>query len=432
MHNSWIIPNIQKASFCLILCLISPLNTYTYAGVEPASSDEQIPLLPREFTRSDTYSSSAFESHVFDRSEIETNLSTKENITRPLPTTQKKRIRVLALAGGGVRGIMEAWIAQQIEEQTGRPISDIFHLIGGTSAGGTLATLLTEPESPDSSKPKYSAAFIVDTLLDRSHELFTYRWSSFFGFFGAKYRTDIYRNVFTDYLGEQTTDKTTAPTMVLAYNTISQQLESIKSWEGSIFRKTDAILATSAAETFFDAAHITPISTSRQAKGISQRTSQPRSPLPLLFTDGGTAANDPTLCLLMEALELYPDADEIELVSIGSGHYDRPIQREEITNAGLFTWATHFPRIVMSGQRSKDQKVLNTLFTERHDKHFRIKGDYSFWTPKIERINNKLDNPDRQNLLTLITAADAHIKSRQEEFDQLIARLKIAKDVYSS
>ncbi len=427
MRNSWIIRNVQKASFCLILCLISIFGNYARAGIDPAFDAERIPLLPRGFMQSNDV---AYTSRVYDRSEIKTVISMRDESVRSA-ASQKKRVRVLALAGGGVRGIMEAWIAQQIEEQTGRPISDLFHLIGGTSAGGALATLLTEPKSEGSSTPKYSAAFIVNTLLDRSHELFTYRWLSFFGLLGAKYRTDTYRDVFVEYLGQRTTDKTTTPTIVLAYNIISQQLESIKSWEGAIFRKTDAILATSAAETYFDAAHIMPVSQSRQARAAERTSSGQKLLSPFLFTDGGTAANDPTLCLLVEALKLYPDADEVELVSIGSGYYDRPIQREEIQNAGLLTWAPHFPRIVMSGQKSKDQQILNTLFADRYNKHFNIKGHYSFWAPKIERANNKLDNPNRQNLITLIRSANAHLRSRPGEFNELVNRLKETKTDFS-
>jgi uncharacterized protein len=69
--------------------------------------------------------------------------------------------KILAIDGGGIRGIIRAIILRSIEEQAQRPASHLFDLIAGTSTGGLLALGLTKPDTSmrttppcaDTSKP---------------------------------------------------------------------------------------------------------------------------------------------------------------------------------------------------------------------------------------------------------------------------------------
>src|SRR5580700_3740852 len=47
-------------------------------------------------------------------------------------------VRILSIDGGGIRGIIPARLLQRIEEGTGKPARDLFHLIAGTSTGGII------------------------------------------------------------------------------------------------------------------------------------------------------------------------------------------------------------------------------------------------------------------------------------------------------
>jgi len=60
------------------------------------------------------------------------------------------QFNVLALDGGGVRGIIQARILSALEAATDRPIAELFDLIVGTSIGGIAALALTIP-GPDGS-----------------------------------------------------------------------------------------------------------------------------------------------------------------------------------------------------------------------------------------------------------------------------------------
>ncbi|MGX6960428.1 MAG: patatin-like phospholipase family protein, partial [Rickettsia endosymbiont of Pentastiridius leporinus] len=65
--------------------------------------------------------------------------------------------RILSLSGGGVKGIAELVVLAEIEERTGKSITELFPIITGTSVGGLIAGLLTIPKESGSSIPKYSA-----------------------------------------------------------------------------------------------------------------------------------------------------------------------------------------------------------------------------------------------------------------------------------
>src|SRR5438093_601361 len=58
------------------------------------------------------------------------------------------RFQILALDGGGYRGIYSAAVLAAIEEDLGRPILRYFDLVAGTSTGGLIALGLGAGLSP--------------------------------------------------------------------------------------------------------------------------------------------------------------------------------------------------------------------------------------------------------------------------------------------
>src|SRR5687767_1913575 len=55
-------------------------------------------------------------------------------------------MRVLAIDGGGIRGLIPAIVLTELERRAGRRIFELFDLIAGTSTGGILACALCAPD----------------------------------------------------------------------------------------------------------------------------------------------------------------------------------------------------------------------------------------------------------------------------------------------
>src|ERR1700692_2978457 len=72
--------------------------------------------------------------------------------------------QILALSGGGYRGLFTSSILAKLEQQAKRPIGDCFDLITGTSIGGVIALGLGLGKSAES---------IRKMFLDHGEEIFT-------------------------------------------------------------------------------------------------------------------------------------------------------------------------------------------------------------------------------------------------------------------
>ena len=87
-----------------------------------------------------------------------------------------KKIRILSLDGGGIRGIISCVILKYIEEQLqeldhpNAKLGDYFDLIAGSSTGGILAAILLFPDN--SKKAKFSVQEALNLYAKRGDEIF--------------------------------------------------------------------------------------------------------------------------------------------------------------------------------------------------------------------------------------------------------------------
>ena len=78
--------------------------------------------------------------------------------------------QVLSIDAGGIRGIIPALFLAKIEEKTHKPVSELFDLIAGSSAGGMLALGLTTPAAQGD--PQYSAQDLYDWSVAHANDIF--------------------------------------------------------------------------------------------------------------------------------------------------------------------------------------------------------------------------------------------------------------------
>jgi patatin-like phospholipase/acyl hydrolase len=260
----------------------------------------------------------------------------------------------------------------------------------------------------------------VNILLKRSAEMFVPLYRSFGGLIGPKYKDENFRSVVSEYLGDDVTSNTTIPTMVVAYDLEQQDFKAITSWDKEeVFKKVDSINSTAAAASYFQPCRINPVNNSKKTYTL---------------TDGGIGANNPTFFLLTKAMELYPNAEHFEVLSIGSGYAHRPLSYQEMKDAGLIQWAPHLPRLFITSQTIKDHMLLSRMFLSEPNlqnikKPF-LKGKYSRWSPLLNKENTKIDNTDDINLMEIVSSTDDYIDSEQQCFNELVERLRSPKDVF--
>ena len=329
-------------------------------------------------------------------------------------------LRILSLDGGGVRGIAEIRFLMRLEEATGLSISDMFHIVGGTSAGGMIACLLTIPNAVGSRQPKYTAHQIFDIVLGQMHTIFTPRYLSLGGLFGPKYSTSSYHDLLRRYFGTRALRDTTIPTAVYAYHVEKNKIISMSSWGKEIFRTVDAVAATSAAQTLFN-----PLQA--DSFGVDPKNNKLFPQSKYTLTDGATGANNPTLKILSEALKLFPTAERFEILSLGSGVVRERIDYQDIDHAGVLTWVGYLARFFTQGQSSISHDFMQTLVNDSDIPNIRKGGIYSRWSPPLQPENKTIDNYRDENLRAIIEATDYYIELRQTDFDMLVSRLRQPK-----
>ncbi|RUL65799.1 patatin [Dyella dinghuensis] len=272
---------------------------------------------------------------------------------------------ILALSGGGYRGLYTAHVLERLEEETGRPIGQCFDLIAGTSIGGIIALAIAF-EVP--------MRRVVETFKEDGQTIFPPK-SKLAGLFASRFRTEPLKNVIAGLIDHQAllSDARHAlliPTLNLT--TGKQQILKTRHHPDWVrdhkYAAIDVALATAAAPIYFPVAEIDN----------------------QLFADGGLFANAPDLVALHEASKFFGKPDNrVRMLSIGtlSSRYSMPHGRRRDMGVAHWLKPSGFPllRTILSAQ----QQFSNQLVQHRlGDQYLRIDN-----TPMDDVMRNlNLDN----------------------------------------
>ena len=243
--------------------------------------------------------------------------------------------RILSIDGGGIRGIIPAAILAEIERKTGKPISSLFDLVAGTSTGGMLALGLNMPDGTGA--PRHTAASLKELYEDKGREIFQQtlwrKLSTMAGYLDTEYGHNFLEGILDEYLGGATMSESLTRSLVTSYDIGNREPFIFRSWEERLrdIQMRDAGRATSAAPTYFEPAVLT-------IEG-NEHT----------LIDGGVFLNNPALSSYLEAVKIFPDADEFVLVSLGTGENTRPITFEEARSWGKIEWAVPIFEVIFDG-----------------------------------------------------------------------------------
>ena len=215
------------------------------------------------------------------------------------PMNNTDTFHILALDGGGTRGIYTAQLLAKIEQAIGTRIKTHFDLITGTSTGAIIAGAAV------SDIPMTDIVELFDT---ETPHIFRRRWYRI-PLFLSKYPSEQLAQVIAKHIPETSLGEIATPLMITSSEITKSEVQIFRSNYGSRDAGIaptnkevclrDAILASCAAPTFF----------------------APKSVDNLLLADGCLWANNPSAIAATEALSVFgKEARKIRMLSIGTGH----------------------------------------------------------------------------------------------------------------
>ena len=340
-----------------------------------------------------------------------------------------KKIRILSLDGGGIRGILPGTILTYIEEQlqkkTKNPqasIGQYFDFIAGTSTGGILSMIYLCPNLDGVNK--FMAREALDIYLAQGDEIFDVSFSkkveSFNGIFDEKYSEKELEKNLQIYFQDTKLSEALKPCLITSYDIRNRKAFFFTSLEARSevrnFYMRDVARATSAAPTYFEASRI------KSLYGT-----------PHSLIDGGVFANNPSLCAYAEARTINfseilkneekpdtPSAKDMLIVSIGTGSVKQPYHYEDFKDAGVLKWIKPLIDIMMSGNAETVDYQLKKIYETLSRKHCE---DYHRIQPKLINADSAMDNGKPENLNALHEDGLLAVAENKEELDAIVDKL---------
>ena len=343
---------------------------------------------------------------------------------------QQKKVTILSIDGGGIRGVIPAVILNHLEKELRRiskkpdvKLVDFFDFVAGTSTGGILACLYLFPDG-DSNRPKHSTDEALELYLRNGEQIFhAHKWdllAKLDGLMKEKYSAKHLETLLSDYFENQKLSKLVKPCLITSYEMTSRKayfFRSVDAKDGiDDFLVKDVARATSAAPTYFEPALI---------KSMNGQE--------LTLIDGGVFANNPALCAYAEVRRTefskydsksnkYPSAKDMMIVSVGTGTVKQPYHYEDFKNAGQLKWLSPIIDILMSGNAETVDYQLTQIFDTLEDKD---KKYYYRLEPQLREASEEMDNTSDENLENLKQAGlwfvGKHKRRMTEIANELIA-----------
>jgi uncharacterized protein len=233
---------------------------------------------------------------------------------------EQARFQVLALSGGGYRGLYAAKILADLEQEIGDHIARRFDLIAGTSIGGILA-LAIAMEIP--------AERMVKLFEQHGPEIFKRR-ISLWGIARAPYSSEPLAKLLSndELFGQKVLGDCLHPLIVPAINYSSGQPQLFKTPHHHSFKRDhqfrliDVALATSAAPGYFP----------RHTFNNNQ------------YVDGGLYANAPGLLALHEANIFFGQPPEsVRMMAVGTMSSKFTADPRRNRSGGTYDWGGIHP-----------------------------------------------------------------------------------------
>ncbi|MCC6862775.1 MAG: patatin-like phospholipase family protein [Bryobacterales bacterium] len=241
---------------------------------------------------------------------------------------ESTRFQILALDGGGIKGIFSAAVLAAIEEDLGTTVADHFDLVAGTSTGGIIALALGLGLSPRQ---------VLEFYLLEGPVIFSnpVRLRSLRQYLHCKFSAGPLATALQKYFGAKRFGDSSKRLVIPAYNLGDDDVYIFRTPHHKNLRRDYKVpawkvgLATSAAPTYVPA--------TRCVDNVR-------------LIDGGVWANNPTMVALVEAFgPLGMPLSAIRVLSLGTSDEINDRSRR-LDVGGFWQWKKAVVDVVMRGQ----------------------------------------------------------------------------------
>ncbi|RNL88538.1 patatin [Sinomicrobium pectinilyticum] len=290
-----------------------------------------------------------------------------------------KKFKILAIDGGGIKGVFPAYYLALVEQELAKridgktQIKDHFNLITGTSTGGIIALALSLG---------IPAKEIFELYIENTNKIFGNKRKFFFGQMlksahNRDYLENLVRAKFKAYFNGNDPRLNDCLTHVAipVYDLIKGNPSVLKSPYHPNFKRDLHIpafkvaMATSAAPTYFD-----PYSSEYEdMEGLLKPFKNK--------VDGGVMANNPTMVGILEGLKTFnAQLADLEVLSLGTGYKKFTEGESNRKQWGLYYWMRKNKRkrlieLFMQSQSQLVENYISLLFqgidkTEKDNPNF--------------------------------------------------------------
>ncbi len=332
-----------------------------------------------------------------------------------------RRRAILAIDGGGVRGIVPAIILTELVKRlraVGKEeyLHRYFDLIVGTSAGGIVASSLCTPKPGDPNASIFTPDEIVRFFHNESKKIFpqsfAQRIKNTLVLIDEKYDAQPLELILDEFLKDAKLSESLTNIVLTAYD-LEKRLPVFMTNiidKSGIFRDflvKDAVRATTAAPTFFEPARIRCASDGAYFS----------------LVDGGVFMNDPAVAAIYHANLLGYDLKNALIVSLGTGTETRPYMYHDVKSWGVLRWVSPsrgipLLSIIMSGQATASQTMLEKALNQGNRKKRYIKID-----APLHPGNDDLDDSSEENLRELEVFAEGLKDKFTADLDYIVSQL---------
>ncbi len=315
-------------------------------------------------------------------------------------------IRILSLDGGGVRGLISLEVLKHIEQESGKPIAELFDFVAGTSTGSIIATKLLLAD--DQGKPRYSASVVAEMYTELVGEVFHLPWYhrllTLNGLLGPKVPNGVKIDLANEVYGDTAFGDLLLPVLIPTYSITESRANIFTNWSQDSANMSLAALVTAATSppSVFPAIRL-----------------QGDSPDAGEYIDGGVVANDPAHLALVQALDRFPNARFV-IVSIGAGLRNDNITDLEAIHDGALRWLKPLLIILFDGREEYTSLMLQMVSdaqTELGLRYYRINTE-------VPLGHGNIEDASPENVEALKVLGQELVKKEQEKLKEAIELLQ--------